>query len=163
MTLADFTRPGLIVPNLASRDAGGAIHELTQALHREGILTDWLPFYHEALNREFLLSTEMEAGMAFPHARLPGLRQLAFAFGRSEVPFNWGPADGHPVQMVFLLAGPAGNCGDYLPLVSGLARFSGKPRLLEAVRAATEPSAVLAAFAQVGLPGGVGALPVDAR
>ena len=64
MTLADFTRPGLIIEHLERQDAASAIHELSVALHREGCIPDWLPFYHEALNREFLLSTDTEAGMA---------------------------------------------------------------------------------------------------
>ena len=136
MTLADFTRPGLIVPHLVSRDAPAAIHELSLALQREGCVPDWLPFYHEALNREFLLSTDMEAGLAFPHARLPGLRELAFAFGRSDAPFTWGPGITHPVRMVFLLAVPSAAADQSLPLVSGLARFSGNRSLLDTIHGA---------------------------
>ena len=75
MTLADFTSPRLIVPQLRGVDAVSAIQELSQALQREGRIADSLPFYHAALNREFMVSTDMEAGMAFPHARLPGRRR----------------------------------------------------------------------------------------
>lgn len=164
MTLADFTRPGLIVPHLASRDAPSAIHELSLALQREGCVPDWLPFYHEALNREFLLSTDMEAGMAFPHARLSGLRELAFAFGRSDAAFTWGPGIAHPVRMVFLLAVPAAAADQYLPLVSGLARLSASPPLLDAIRDATDSAAIMAAFHQIVLPGSaVPVAPAEAR
>jgi nitrogen PTS system EIIA component len=164
MTLADFTRPGLIIPHLVSRDAPSAIHELSLALQREGCVPDWLPFYHEALNREFLLSTDMEAGVAFPHARLPGLRELAFAFGRSDAPFTWGQGITHPVRMVFLLAVPSAAADHYLPLVSGLARLSGNLLLLEAIRAATDSAALTAIFRQIVLPGGgVPAAPAEAR
>jgi len=154
MTLADFTRAGLIVPRLASFDATSVIHELSLALQREGCVADWLPFYHEALNREFLLSTDMEAGMAFPHARLAGLHELAFAFGRSDAPFAWGPGMTHPVRMVFLLAVPAED-ENYLPLVSGLARLSGNNLLLEKIRGATDGREILAAFREVELRGNV--------
>ena len=150
MTLADFTRAGLIVSHLASRDATSVIHELCLALQREGCVSDWLPFYHEALNREFLLSTDMEAGMAFPHARLAGLRELAFAFGRSDASFAWGPGMTHPVRMVFLLAVPAA-AENYLPLVSGLARLSGNSVLLERIRCATSSEDILAVFREIEL------------
>ena len=153
MTLADFTKPGLIVPHLRSRDATSAIHELSLAMQREGCVTDWLPFYHEALNREILLSTDMEAGMAFPHARLAGLKDLAFAFGRSDEPFAWGPQLTHPVRMVFLLAVPATDAEQYLPLVSGLARLSGNNPLLEKLRGAADSAAILAVFRQIVLRG----------
>jgi hypothetical protein len=36
MTLADFTRAGLIIPRLVSRDAASVIHELSLSLQREG-------------------------------------------------------------------------------------------------------------------------------
>ena len=153
MTLADFTKPGLIVPHLRSRDATSTIHELSLALQREGCVPDWLPFYHEALNREFLLSTDMEAGMAFPHARLAGLKELAFAFGRSDEPFAWGPQITHPVRMVFLLAVPATDAEHYLSLVSGLARLSGNHPLLEIIRGAADGAEIIAAFRQVVLRG----------
>ena len=153
MTLADFTRPGLIVPHLRSRDATSAIHELSLAMQREGCVPDWLPFYHEALNREFLLSTDMEAGMAFPHARLAGLKDLAFAFGRSDEPFAWGPQLTHPVRMVFLLAVPATDAEQYLPLVSGLARLSSNNPLLEKIRSAANGAEIIAAFRQIVLRG----------
>jgi mannitol/fructose-specific phosphotransferase system IIA component (Ntr-type) len=153
MTLADFTKPGLIVAHLRSRDATSAIHELSLAMQREGCVPDWLPFYHEALNREFLLGTDMEAGMAFPHARLAGLKELAFAFGRSDELFAWGPQVMHPVRMVFLLAVPATDSDHYLPLISGLARLSGNAPLLEKIRGAADSAEIIAVFRQVVLRG----------
>jgi len=152
MTLADFTRAGLIVPGLASLDATSVIHELSLALQREGCIPDWLPFYHEALNREFLLSTDMETGMAFPHARLAGLHELAFAFGRSDAPFAWGPGMTHPVRMVFLLAVPT-EAENYLSLVAGLARLSGNSNLLDRIRSAPDGEGILAVFREVELRG----------
>jgi PTS system nitrogen regulatory IIA component len=153
MTLADFTKPGLIVEHLCSQDSTSAIHELSVALQREGCVPDWLPFYHEALNREFLLSTDTEAGMACPHARLPGLRGLAFAFGRSDGAFTWGPGVAHPVRMVFLLAVPPADPEHYLALVSALARLAGDNPRLEAIRRAPDRAGIMAAFGQVALRG----------
>jgi len=151
MNLADFTKPGLIVPHLRARDATAAIHELSLVLQREGGVPDWLPFYHEALNREFLLGTDVEAGMAFPHARLAGLKELVFAFGRSDEAFAWGPEVTHRVRLVFLLAVPAGQPGPYLPLVSGLARLAAARPRLDEIFAATGVEGILAAFRQVAL------------
>src|SRR5262249_25450329 len=89
MTLADFTSPGMIIPQLRGQEAASVIQELGYAMQREGRVPDLLPFYHAVLNREFLASTDMEAGMALPHARLPGLKELAFAFGRSDRALLW--------------------------------------------------------------------------
>jgi mannitol/fructose-specific phosphotransferase system IIA component (Ntr-type) len=63
MTLAKFSGPGLIIPHLRGRDAASAIKELSQALQVEKRVPDLLPFYQAALNREFMVSTGMEAGI----------------------------------------------------------------------------------------------------
>jgi mannitol/fructose-specific phosphotransferase system IIA component (Ntr-type) len=158
MTLADFTQPGLIVPHLRGRDATSVIHELSLVLQRAGVVPDLLPFYHAALTREFLLSTDFESGIAYPHARLPGIKALTFAFGRSDEPFAWSPRFIHPVRLVFLLAVPATDSTNYLPLLSGLARLSADNRLLEVLRNAPDAAGIGKIFSQVGLRG---ALPAE--
>jgi mannitol/fructose-specific phosphotransferase system IIA component (Ntr-type) len=153
MTLADFTTPGLIVSHLGGQDATGAIHELSLALQREGCVPDWLPFYHEALNREFLLSTGMEAGMAFPHARLPGVKKLAFAFGRADEPFAWSPRNTQFVRLIFLLAVPTTDPENYLPLISALARLSGNHLFMDSVNDSADSAGIVAVFREVVLRG----------
>jgi mannitol/fructose-specific phosphotransferase system IIA component (Ntr-type) len=151
MTLADFTSPGMIVPHLRGPDVTSVIQELSQAMQREGRVPDLLPFYHAALNREFLVSTEMEAGMAFPHARLPGFKELSFAFGRSDEPLVWGARGTRPVKMVFLLAVPATDSTQYLLLISGLVRLAKQIPLLEKLQTAQDPFQILEVFQQVTL------------
>lgn len=151
MTLADLTSPGLIVPHLRGQDAASVIQELSQALQREGRVPDLLPFYHTALNREFLVSTEMEAGMAFPHARLPGLKELSFAFGRSGEPLPWGARGACTVRLVFLIAVPATEATQHLLLISGLARLAKENRLVEKLHAAQDTFQILEVLQQVRL------------
>ena len=154
MTLADFTSPGLIIPHLRGQDAASVIKELCQALQREGRVPDLLPFYHTALNREFLVSTEMEAGMAFPHARLPGLKELSFAFGRSPESGSglpWGARGACTVRLVFLIAVPATEATQHLLLISGLARLAKENRLVEKLHAAQDTFQILEVLQQVKL------------
>lgn len=151
MTLADFTSPGLIIPRLSGDEAASAIKELAQALQRENRVPDVLPFYQDALNREFLVSTDMDAGMAFPHARVPGLPQVSFALGRCEKPIRWGPDASRLVELVFLVAVPATDATQYLLLISGLARLSKNEGLMARLHAANDPARILEVLQQVGL------------
>ena len=151
MTLADFTSPGLIIPHLRGQDATSVIQELSQALQHEKRITDLLPFYHAALNREFMVSTDMEAGMAFPHARLPALKQVSFALGRSNEPLGWGTKASGSVRLVFLLAVPATDSTQYLLLTSGLARFAKDTRLVEKLHAAQDTFQMVEVLKQVEL------------
>src|SRR5512135_3435361 len=113
-TLADFTRCSLIVPALWQDDPAGIIGELSQFLQREGTVPDVLSFYHAALNQELMNNSAVEAGVAFPHARLGGIRQLRFSLGRAPQPIPWGPKGSPPVRLVFLIAVPATDAAGYL-------------------------------------------------
>ena len=151
MTLADFTSPGLIIPHLRGQDVATVIQELSQAMQREKRVPDLLPFYHAALNREFLVSSDMEAGMAFPHARLPGLKELSFAFGRSDEPLGWGAKAARSVRLVFLMAVPATDSTQYLLLISGLARLAKESKFVEKLRAAQDTFQILEVLQQIKL------------
>jgi mannitol/fructose-specific phosphotransferase system IIA component (Ntr-type) len=151
MTLADFTSPGLIIPHLRGQDAATVIQELSRALRNEQRVPDLLPFYHAALNREFLVSTDMEEGMAFPHARLAGLNELSFALGRSAQPLAWGGRVDRTVRLVFLIAVPATDSTQYLWLISGLVRMAKDPALLERLHTAADTFQILEVLQQVEL------------
>ena len=151
MTLADFTSPGLIIPHLRGQDAASVIQELSQALQRDKRVPDLLPFYHAALNREFMVSTNMEAGMAVPHARIPGLKELSFALGRSDQPLGWGAKASGAVRLVFLMAVPATDATQYLLLISGLVRLAKEGRLVEKLHAAQDTFQIADVLRQVEL------------
>lgn len=61
-TLADYTRPALIVPQLHERDTPGIIKELSQVMQGQGCMVDVLPFYQAALNQELLANSALECG-----------------------------------------------------------------------------------------------------
>jgi mannitol/fructose-specific phosphotransferase system IIA component (Ntr-type) len=164
MSLADFTSPTMIVPNLRGRDVTSVLQELSQALQREGCVQDLLPFYHAALNREFLASTDVETGIALPHARIAGLKSLAFAFGRSAEPLVWAKHAASHVRMVFLIAVPATDATQHLLLVSGLARLAKNPVLLEKLKTAGDIFQILDLLREVPLRQiGVPSAAADAR
>ena len=152
LTLADYTHLGLIIPQLTERDTAGIIGELSQALQRQGCLPDLLPFYHAALNRELLSNSALPCGIAFPHARLGGIKQIQFALGRTPHPVIWGSKNSWPVQMVFLLAVPATDAAQYLHLLAALARLGQQEDRLAELRAASTPDRIFAVLEKVTMP-----------
>lgn len=150
-TLADFTRPSLVIAELRERDTAGIISELSHALQREGCVPDVLPFYHSALNQELLLNSALECGLAFPHARLSGVKQVQFAFGRAPQPVAWGAKGSWPVQCVFLLAVPATDATAYLHLLASLARLGQQNGMLTQLRSAASARTILSVLEQIKL------------
>jgi mannitol/fructose-specific phosphotransferase system IIA component (Ntr-type) len=149
VTLADYTGPALVVPRLREGDTAGIISELSQVLQRQGAVPDVLPFYQAALNQELLTSSALDCGLAFPHARLSGIKRLQFAFGRTPVPIVWGAKRSWPVQLIFLLAVPATDAAGYLHLLASLARLGQQPDVLAQLRAAENVQAILAALGNI--------------
>src|SRR5215472_6670875 len=143
LTLADYTRPGLVLPCLRERDTAGIISELSQALQREGFVSDVLPFYHAALNHELMSNSALPCGIALPHGRLSGVKQLQFALGRAPEPVTWGAKGSWPVQFVFLLAVPATDAASYLHLLASLARFGQQAERVAQLRAAKDAAALM--------------------
>ena len=148
-SLADYTRPTLIIPQLRERDTAGVIKELSHHLHQQGCVPDLLAFYHAALNHEFLVNSASDCGMAFPHARLNGVTNSAFAFGRSQEPFLWGGRSSAPIQFIFLLAVPATDAAGFLQLLSALARLSQQESLLARLRLEPTAEAIYKLFEQI--------------
>jgi PTS system fructose-specific IIC component len=150
-TLADLTSPALIVSALRGQGAADAIRELSEALCRDGRVPATRPFCDAVMKREMLASTEMEAGMAFPHARLAEISELSFAVGRSTRPFGWGATGKGSVRLMFLIAVPESGSADYLLLISGLARLSKDRQLVERLLAAESATQALAVLRSVPL------------
>jgi len=147
-TLADYTSPGLIVPNLRGVDAPAVIQELSAALKRERRITDLLPFYQAALNGEYLCSTVTEPGWALPHVLVKGLDNACFALGRTRAPIAWGNS-ALRVQMVFLLAAPETDARAYMTLVLGLTRLSKETERLDRLLKASDPLEIFDVLRQV--------------
>ena len=150
VTLADYTRPALIMPRLRERDTTGIISELSQMLQRQGCVPDMLPFYHAALNHELLANSALQCGLAFPHARLSGVKQLQFAFGRAPEPLIWAKST-WPVQFIFLLAVPATDAASYLHLLACLARLGQQTELMGQLRSAETVEGILAVLESLRL------------
>ena len=148
-SLADYTRPALVVPQLRERDAAGVVKELSQLLHEQGCVPDVLAFYHAALNHEFLVNSATDSGIAFPHARLHGVAQSSFAFGRAPEPLTWGNRPSSSVQLVFLLAVPATDATGFLQLLSALAKLGQEERLLTQLRTQESVEGILQIFKQI--------------
>jgi nitrogen PTS system EIIA component len=151
-TIADYTDPELIIPQVRCHEAPGVLGELCSSLNRAGRLPNILAFYNAAMSHEFVCSTVTSPGWALPHARIRGLERLSFALGRSAEPLDWPGGSGEKVKLVFLFAVPEADAGAYLLLVAGLARLSHDSPGCERLLQAPNPRAIFELLQQVQLP-----------
>jgi mannitol/fructose-specific phosphotransferase system IIA component (Ntr-type) len=149
-TLADYTLPELILPELRLDSTAAAVAELCRALARAGRVPDGLAFYAAVMHREQICSTATPEGWALPHARIKGLAQLSFAVGKIAVPMDWMETRGQAVRLVFLCAVPEGDT-TYLRFISALARLSQDPVRRNELQGAADREAVLQVLREVAL------------
>ena len=123
MRIEDILAPELIVPTLTATTKAGVLDELASAVaaqHREIDRTRLL----EALDeRERLNSTALGEGVAIPHGKLPGLRRVFAAFGRSPAGVDFQSLDGKPTHLFFLLVAPEESAGAHLKALARISRL----------------------------------------
>jgi len=151
-TLADYTCPMLLVPELHGRDAAAVVHELSYLLYRAGYVPDVLPFYRAALDRERASSSATNHSWAWPRAVAQGLKQPCFALGRCSAPLVWPPGLKPSVHFVFLLAVPKNYADNDRALVAGLMRLDIDQPLRQRLSAARDLGEIFDVLSRVNLP-----------
>ena len=92
-----------------------------------------------AMERESVLSTAMEGGLAFPHVRGVEGGGLTLAMGISQKGIDW---DGEQVNIVFLSAIPVAVSAFYLRLMAGLTQAFSKEANRKAVLGAKDAASL---------------------
>lgn len=98
----------------------------------------------EVRAREALASTGIGEGVAVPHALCEAVGETAMSVVRLERPIPFDAIDGEPVDLVFLMAGPRGDTGVHLRLLSKLARLLHDPSFRASAREASDGPALAA-------------------
>lgn len=120
MLLTEILTPDQVVMPVAARDKAGVIAELTKHLtDRQG--ANFAEVLGAVQEREAGGSTGIGFGVAIPHARSPGVRELSLVCGVSSLPVPYDSIDGEPVRLFFLIVGPAGSAGEHVRVLSRIA------------------------------------------
>ena len=143
MKIEDILSEDLVLADLAARAKPDVLVELADALttrHQE-LNLDKARLVGALEDRERLNSTALGDGVAIPHGKLPGLRRVLAAFGRSRVGVDFQSLDGKPTHLFFLLVAPEDSAGAHLKALARISRLLKDPgfraRLLEAPDAQT--------------------------
>ena len=104
------------------------------------------------LARELLGSTGLGAGVAIPHARLPGLRRIRAVFMRLETPVEFDAVDGQPVDLLFALLAPSQSGAEHLLALARVSRLLRQSELRKQLRQSHTPDAIHALLSQPARP-----------
>jgi mannitol/fructose-specific phosphotransferase system IIA component (Ntr-type) len=136
--ISRFSAESLMVPDLKASTGAEAIEELAKVMNAAGFVSGVDKLVQSALEREAVLSTAMENGLAFPHVRGVEGGGLTLALGVSRKGVKYDEA-GSIVNIVFFITIPTAVSAFYLKLVSGLTETFLKEQHREAILAAETP------------------------
>jgi PTS system nitrogen regulatory IIA component len=136
MKIEDILAEDLVIPALAARNKGDVLEELAGAVSTAHPELDRARLVQALEDRERLNSTALGDGVAIPHGKLPGLKRVFAAFGRSRPGVDFQSLDGKPTHLFFLLVAPEDSAGAHLKALARISRLlkdeSFRVRLLQA-------------------------------
>ena len=136
MKIEDILGEDLVVADLAARSKNEVLVELAHAVTNAHPELDVAKLVGALEERERLNSTALGDGVAIPHGKLPGLKRVFAAFGRSRQGVDFQSLDGKPTHLFFVLAAPEDSAGAHLKALARISRLlkdaTFRDRLLEA-------------------------------
>lgn len=137
--------PSLVNLDLKGRSREEIVEGLVETLVGAGAELDPEEAVREALHRERLGGTGLEAGVALPHAKLSSAKEVWVAFGRSKKGVDFGALDGVPARLFFLVLGPK-DSEEYLVTIAHISRLMSKEELRKALLGSRTPEDVISAI-----------------
>ena len=137
--ISRFSAEELMVVGLDGKTREDAIAALAEAMEEGKFIANADNLVAAALERESVLSTAMEGGLAFPHVRGVEGGGLTLAMGVSKKGIDW---DGEKVHIVFLSAIPVAVSAFYLRLMAGLTQAFSKETNRKALLDAKDSAAL---------------------
>jgi K+:H+ antiporter len=98
--------------------------------------------------RERIMGTGLERGVAVPHARIEGIDEPLVAFGLSKGGITWDARDGLATHFVFLILTPEKEEGLQVQILAAIARVMSQGHIPDRVMAAEKEEDVLNALSE---------------
>jgi fructose-specific phosphotransferase system IIA component len=123
MRILDFLEKESIELDITAKTKKEVIEELVEMLAKKSVILDKKATIDSLMEREELGSTGVGQGIAIPHSKTKGVKDLVAAFGVSKAGVDFEALDGEPVNIFFLLLAPEGAAGLMLKALARVSNF----------------------------------------
>ena len=144
MKFADFFSFEAIIAELQATDRDGVIAELVTSLDKAKQLKRGRrdEIIEAVITRENEASTGMGKGIALPHVKHPGVRDVVATIGQSRVGIDFSALDKQPVFSVILLITPVDAPDKHLQAMETVFRHLQRERFRKFLRQAQTPEQI---------------------
>ncbi|MDR2019021.1 MAG: PTS sugar transporter subunit IIA [Syntrophobacterales bacterium] len=129
MTIEDVLLQQCVLSDLKGTTRKEVIFELVNTLKEANLVQDAEKTVSVVLEREKLGSTGIGDGVAIPHGKLKGIKNILCAFGRSKGGVDFDAIDHNPVHIIFLLIAPEDSASLHLQMLSRISKVLRDPSL----------------------------------
>lgn len=137
--IARFSSQELMLPSLKATERDNVIAELAGRMVDQGFVDNGAKLLDAALKREATMSTAVEHGLAFPHARGVEGGGLTLALGISRKGIKFDSVDRSLSHIIFFIVIPTAASVFYLRLMAGLNQSFLKKEARDKLMAASTP------------------------
>ena len=123
MNLTKILQQRCVRVPLEGKEKKEVITELVDVLAENELLLDRDGVLEAVLLREQTRSTGIGAGIAIPHGKCGGVKELVMSIGIAAEPIDFDSVDGTPVRIVLLLVSPADQTGPHIQALAKISRL----------------------------------------
>jgi mannitol/fructose-specific phosphotransferase system IIA component (Ntr-type) len=131
------------IKNINSSNKFDAIEELAKVFDGTNLCNDIDSLINALKEREGIMSTGIGAGIAIPHAKIPAVKEMAFAIGVSQKGIDFDSMDGYAVNLIILVIAGEKQHKDYLRLLSNIMAILKKEPVKEKIISAVSSEEIL--------------------
>ena len=139
MRLTDILKPRNIRLPLVASTKTDAISELVNMLADSGDVTDPKKVLDSVLDRETTRTTGIGNGLAIPHGKTTGTKDLMMAIGKATTPIDFQSIDGRPVTIIWMLISPPDKTGPHIHALARISKLMIMEKFRHALNHATTP------------------------
>jgi PTS system nitrogen regulatory IIA component len=139
---SDLLSPGRILAGVRINSRKRLLELISETLAKKNKELNSREIFESLCAREQLGSTALGDGVAIPHGRINGTRDVEALFLRLIKPLPYDADDGKPVDLIFALAVPKHCTEDHSKLLSSIADRFSDPELLERLRNAADANEI---------------------
>ena len=125
--------PELIITELKSETKEDLLKEMVMVLTNSGKVRDWEHVYKDVLDREKIMSTGMDKGIAIPHAKSEGVVSACVAVGIKKEGIDFDALDKQPSKIFFLIVSPKKANSPHLQILASVSSIVRNKETLEKI------------------------------
>jgi len=143
MLISDLLNPERVHCDVQSSSKKRLLELISEDLARQSEQLSKRQIFESLIARERLGSTGLGKGVAIPHGRVKGSRNVQASFIRLKTPVPFEAIDGQPVDLLFCLAVPEDCSEDHLKLLAQVAELFSDADLLRQLREAESSERII--------------------